>query len=91
MFALDLNSTVPIQTTVNYNFLYIIGSYLSASSVSQIDEDSIISIVQQFLATSLLLFTPVSWPGAARLTDMGTQAALANGNVRVNVFRKKMN
>jgi hypothetical protein len=86
MFALNTNSTVPIQTTVNYAFLYIIGSYLSSPSVSQIDVDSTISKVQQFLATSLILFTPINWPGVApvtELTDMGKQAALGTQNIRV--------
>lgn len=88
MFALDSNSTVPIQTTVNYDFLYIIGSYLSSPSVSQIDQDSTISKVQQFLATSLILFTPINWPGVAPLTDMGTQAALGVQNVRVTLLQE---
>jgi hypothetical protein len=91
MFALDSNSTVPIQTTVNYDFLYIIGSYLSSPSVSQIDEDSTISKVQQFLATSVILFTPINWPGATPatpLTDMGTQAALGTQNVRVTQLQE---
>jgi hypothetical protein len=88
MFALDTNSTVPIQTTVNYDFLYIIGSYLSSPSVSQIDQDSTISKVQQFLATSLILFTPINWPGATPLTDMGTQAALGTQNDRVTLLQE---
>jgi hypothetical protein len=83
MFALYTNSSVPITVTTNYDFILAIGSYFANPSVAQIDEDSTLSKVQQFLATSLLLFTPVSWPGVAPLTDMGTQAALGIQNVRV--------
>lgn len=82
-----LNTSSPAMfTSTNYDFILSIANYFQTPLTQQIDQESTISTLQQFLAASIVLFNPASWPGVtvAPLPDnMGKQAALGISSTRV--------
>ena len=83
MFFLPLNATVPITATINYEFIAAIASFFADETVIQIDQDSNLSKMQQFLATSILTFNNQTWARPGPEWDPGTQAALGTHSLRV--------
>jgi len=83
MFYIPSNATVPITATINYEFIEAITSFFADDTVIQIDLDSNLSKMQQFLATSILIFNNQTWARPGPEWEPGTQAALGTKSLRV--------